>query len=258
MAAKKIEFSAKNVKPFSTWLKKFAAIDKSLLLEVDENEGIFLAKTYNEERSVVKLSKIKFDDAGFVVKESKDPIRVKVGIYNISRLIKIMEQFNDEDFAFVINYDEISGETSEWAGLSLLFKNKALKMNIECTSLNIFKYISDELFVDRIAEMETPLSEFELSTDAIAQINSLCSLDNEYKYMQFKCGDTVACAGKTFDLKLWDRENDGKGESTIDVFKDQFESIDPEDYVVKMGEEKLVFTSTDNSTMTVMSMVEKD
>ena len=91
--AAKIEFTAKNAKVFSSWLKKFAAIDKSLLLEVDENDNIFCAKVYNEERSVVKFSQIKFDEAGFTVKESKDKRRIKVGIYNITRLMKIIDQF---------------------------------------------------------------------------------------------------------------------------------------------------------------------
>ena len=111
MAAKKIEFSAKNVKAFSAWLKKFASIDTALLLEVDEPNQTFLAKTYNEERSVVKFSKIKFDEAGLTVKASKDPMRVKVGIYNIARLMKIMDQFNDEEFTLTVNYDEITGDT---------------------------------------------------------------------------------------------------------------------------------------------------
>ena len=33
---KSIEFSAKNVKEFTGWLKRFASIDNSLLLEIDE------------------------------------------------------------------------------------------------------------------------------------------------------------------------------------------------------------------------------
>jgi hypothetical protein len=46
MAASKLEFSAKNVSAFSTWLKKFSSIDNSLLLEIDEDKNIFIAKTY--------------------------------------------------------------------------------------------------------------------------------------------------------------------------------------------------------------------
>ena len=44
MAAKKtIEFTAKNAKNFTNWLKRFSPIDNSLLLEIDE-------KTSNKHR----------------------------------------------------------------------------------------------------------------------------------------------------------------------------------------------------------------
>ena len=181
MASKKIEFSAKNVKAFSAWLKKFSSIDTALLLEIDETQSRFLAKTYNEERSVVKLSTIKFDAAGFTVKPSKDPKRVKVGIYNIARLMKIMDQFNDEEFSFVVNYNEIAGETTEWAGLSLLLRNKNLKMTVECTSLNIFKYISDDKFKTVIANIESPIATFELSAANIETIKAYQYLTGDKK-----------------------------------------------------------------------------
>jgi hypothetical protein len=260
MAAKKIEFSAKNVKAFSTWLKKFVSIDQSLLLEIDENESLFIAKTYNEERSVVKYSKIKFDEAGLTVKKSKDPQRVKVGIYNIARLMKVMDQFGSEEFSFTVNYDEVTGDNStEFAGLNLVLKNKSLKITVDCTSLNIFKYISDELFVDRIAALDDVVAKFELSSENIEKVNSLCSLDSEYKFMEFKNAANVYVSGKTFDLLIGENpgEHDGS-EQTINVFKEQFESIDVENYNVKMGDDRLVFSSHDLNTTTVISMVEKD
>jgi hypothetical protein len=259
MAAKKIEFSAKNVKAFQAWLKKFVAIDQSLLLEVDENESLFLAKTYNEERSVVKLSKIKFDEAGLTVKKSKDPQRVKVGIYNIARLMKVMDQFGSEEFSFTVNYDEVTGDNStEFAGLNLVLKNKNLKITVDCTSLNIFKYISDELFTDRIAAMDEVVAKFEFSSDNIEKTNSLCSLDSEYKFMEFKNSDNVYVSGKTFDFVIGENPSGTKNEGSINIFKDQFNSIDSENYNVKMGDDRLVFTSQDLNTTTVISMVEKD
>jgi len=259
MAIKKIEFSAKNVKSFSTWLKKFSSIDTALLLEIDEVESTFSAKTYNEERSVVKFSKIKFDAAGFTIKPSSDPQKIKVGIYNIVRLMKIMDQFNDEEFSLTINYDEITGETTELAGITMILKNKNLKMTVDCTSLNIFKYISDELFIDAISKLDSVLSEFELTKEHIEQTNSLCILDNENKFMEFRDGDNIYVSGKTFDLLLWENsKKSSEKEESINIFKEQFESIDNENYSVKMGEDRLVFTSEDLATINVISMVEKD
>lgn len=257
---KKIEFTAKNVKPFQVWLKKFVSIDQSVLLEVDQNNDRFCAKVYNEERSVVKFSQIKFDEAGFTVKKSKDPQRVKVGIYNIARLMKIMDQFGNEEFSFIINYDELTGDgTTDFAGLSLILKNKLLKFTVECTSLNIFKYIGDELFETRIASLDDVIANFELSSNDIEQTNSLCSLDSESKFMEFKNSDWVYISGKSFDLKIVQNpEGSEEKSSSINIFKEQFEAIDPEDYKVQMGDDRLVFTSSDKNTTIVISMVEKD
>ncbi len=257
MRAQKIEFSAKNVKPFTDWLKKFTKIDTALLLEVDEINSEFISKVYNEERSVVKLSRINFEDAGLKIKPSKDPKRVKVGIYNIVRLIKIMDQFNDDDFTFTVNYDEISGDTVEFAGLTLLLKNKKLKMTVECTSLNIFKYISDDLFKDVISALDSVVTTFELSATNIEKTNSLCALDNEHKFMEFKSGKGFHISGKTFDLLIGEDVNTDD-ENSISIFKEQFDSIDLENYTAKMGEDRIVFTSTSGSTVTVISMVETD
>ena len=258
MAHKNIEFTAKNVKPFIAWLKKFSSIDTSLLLEIDAPNLKFIAKVYNEERSVVKLSTIKFDAAGFTATPSKDPKRVKVGIYNIARLMKIMDQFGDQEFSFTVNWDEIKdGETVDHAGVNLILKNKNLKITVECTSLNIFKYISDELFETRISAMEEVVAQFDLLKTNIEQTNQLCALDSESKFMEFKNGANVYVCGKTFDLLL--RENLTKVEDhSINIFKEQFGAIDTEDYHVKMGEDRLVFTSDDETTTTVISMVEKD
>lgn len=255
---KKIEFAAKNIKPFSAWLKRFALIDNSLLLELDLATGTFVAKTYNEERSVVKFSEIQFDEAGLVLKTEGESKRVKVGLYHIPRLIKVMDQFGSDAFDLTFNYDEIQGDTPELAGVNIILKNKMLKITIECTSLNIFKYISDALFKNAIANLDRVVDTFDLNKDDIDRINSLSNLDNDHKYLAFSRNDGIFVSGKTFELQIGETVEASSVKSNIDIFKEQFEKIDVEDYKVKMGEDRLVFTSMSSNTITTVSMVEKD
>jgi hypothetical protein len=256
---KQLEFSAKNVKAFTGWLKRFSTIDNSVLLEVDHINGNFTAKVYNEERSVVKMSSIKFDEAGLLYVIGKTPLketkRIKVGIFNIPRLIKIMDQFNDEEFSLTIEYQDLISDTeTQLAGEKLLFKNKNLKMSVDCTSLNIFKYISDELFIGTIATINT-IGKFELSKGNIEKINILNNLDNEHRFMEFKFKNKeTTISGKTYDLFL--DKNDIKEEVAISIFKDQYSTLDIEGYKVEMGEDRLVFHSNDSSTITVISRAE--
>jgi hypothetical protein len=252
---KTVEFTAKNVKAFTGWLNRFAAIDNSLLLEIDQTKSVFIAKTYNEERSVVKMSSIKFDEAGLAAKVSVDPKRVKVGIFNIPRLIKIMNQFNDEEFAITIEFQEIVNETeTQYAGEKILLKNKSLKMNVDCTSLNIFKYIPDNLFTTAIAAV-TPLVKFELSKALIEKTNGLNGLDNDHKFVEFKYENKeIFVSGKNYELLIG--ESTAKTPAALTVFKEQYSTLDVENYDVNLGEDRLVFTSKDSETTTVISKAE--
>ena len=254
---KQIEFTSKNVKPFTSWLKRFASIDTTLLLEIDENNQKFLAKAYNDERSVVKYSEISFTDAGFSVKK-KESIRIKAGIYNISRLMKIMDMFLNTEFSCIFNYDEIlSGDTKDYAAVSIKLSNKDLKMTVECTSLNIFKYISDELFNKTIGAVDEIIS-FGLSRDLMNKVNNLSILDNENKYMAFiSKNSNVYVKGKSFELLVNEGTN-GPEDVKLDISKEQFEKLDDESYLILMGDDRLVFKSADSITTTVISMVEKD
>jgi len=259
MAANKkqtIEFTAKNVKALTGWLKRFSLIDKTLLLEIDQATSTFIAKTYNEERSVVKMSSIKFDEAGLTAKVSADPKRVKVGIYNISHLTKIMDQFNDVEFSIVVEYQElVNEENTQYAGEKLLLKNKSLKMSVDCTSLNIFKYIPDDLFKTQIATIEA-VGKFELTKANIEKINTLNNLDDvDEKCMIFTMGEKkTIVSGKTYELVI--EENSVKDISSLSIFKDQYSAIDIENYDVDLGEDRLVFKSKDSDTTTVISKAE--
>ena len=255
--AKQIQFTAKNVRAFTSWLKTFSLIDNSLLLEINTKDNEFIAKSYNEERSVVKFSKIKFDEGGFILKKApKDSDRIKVGIYNIPNVIKVFEHFGEEEFSVIFKYEEVINDSDkEYAGTSILLKNDNLKVGIECTSLNIFKYITDTQFHTKIASVDS-LVKFNLEKDNINKINSLCNLNKEHKFMQFLAKDNkIFAKSKSFELLL---SVGAKDEASIDILKDQFIKLDIENYTVNFGEDRLVFISDESNTVTVISKVEQD
>lgn len=255
---KSIDFTAKNVKPFSAWIKKFVSIENSLLIELDESKKCFIAKSYNDTRSVVKYSTISFDDAGLTLKkESNEPQLIKFGIYNIQRLIKTFDHFSSDEFSFSVQYDEsLNNGEKNLIGVAILLKNSSLKIKIDCTSLNIFEYISDNLFITKIAHLD-PIVSFDLPISLINESNSLCDLDKEYEFLDFLILDNrILIRGKSFEL---DVEKTNKNEKSITtIYKNQFNKLDLENYIVDFGEDKLIFKSKDSDTTTVISRVEKD
>jgi hypothetical protein len=255
--AKVLEFKATNVRPFTSWLKKFASIDNSLLLEIDPTAEHFVAKTYNAEHSVIKYSKISFAESGLEISNKPaelDTKMIKMGLGHLPRLIKSIDHFLSGEFTLGFKFEEILGEPS-FAGTDLQMKNASLKMNIKGTSLHIFKYISEGLFLTKISKVN-PLVTFDFPSLQIEKLNSLCNLDNEYKFIDLKTiKEKLTARGKTFELTLADS---GKAESAISIYKAQFDKLDLENYRVDMANEKLVFRSNDSDTITVISMVEKD
>jgi len=256
--AKTISFTGKNVKTFSAWLKKFASIEKSLLIDVDEANKCFSAKSYNDEKSIVKSSKIRFDVAGFTVKTpSGESVPIQMGIYDVTRVMKSLDHFSSGEFSFDIQYNEVlEGSDKKLAASAILMKSSSLKMKIACSSLKVFNYITDKLFDERIAATEL-ITLFNLPNVTIERIDSLCDLDKEYKFLEFMVKDKkVFVKGQVFELDVAD--SDGSEKGAISIYKDQFSKVDDESYSVKLGSDKLVFTSKDTDTTTVLSMVVKD
>ena len=251
--AKTVEFNVKNSKLFTSYLRKFAAIDNTVLFEADLANARFVTKSPNEERSIVKYAVLPFYDAGFETKD-KSTTRIKIGIYNISRLIKIIDQFG-EDFQFVIKYDEVNAANNQkdYAAISILLKDDELKFNNECTSLNIFKYISDNLYENTIRKIDEVTS-FELSKETIEKIRALSELDKEHKLIEFKNqGGNLYAKGKSFKFLI---SPTSSPDSNLDFYKEQFEKIDVENCKVIMGADRMLFTSQESITETIISKVE--
>lgn len=252
---KNIEFNANNLKPFSDWLKKFIIIDKSLLIEIDQKNNCFIAKSYNDEKSVVKYSKISFLDAGLTSKKTltEDKL-IKLGVYSVQRLMKSFEHFYSNNFTLSISYDELV-DTKTYVGTAILIKSDLLKVKIDCSPLSIFSYISDELFFNKIAGTEV-MSTLELNNIMIEKINSLCELDKDYKFLEWIIDkNKIYLRGKSFKLEII---NTDSPDFILSLYKEQFMKIDSDSYDVIIGNEKIVYKSKNNDTVVVTSMVVKD
>lgn len=256
-----IEFKAKNVQAFTTWLKRFDSISGSgsntpLLLEIDNSTHEFLAKTYNEEKSVVKFSRIKFEEAGFELETKTVPsVRIKAGLYSIAPLIKTLLHFSEE-FSVIFKYEEIKEDTnSSFAVTSVLIKSESLKVGFECSSLKIFNYLADETFKNIICRLDEKVS-FDLKKEDMIKIGSLVTLDKDHKNMEFvNKSSKVYVKSKSFELLIG---VGNKEEVKLPFLKAQFDKIDVENYRVAIGEDRMILTSQDSATVTVISMLEEN
>lgn len=252
---KNLSFKVADVSNFSQWLKRFAAVEKSLLLELDAEDSQFIAKTYNEERSVVKQSKATFNDLGFEVTGTLPSGRIKVGLYDLNRIVKTFSHFSDP-FTLTVKYEEVEEDSGkQLVGTQILLKkdDDSLKVGFECTSLSIFNYITDEMFTDRVCNVEEILS-FDLGKEDFNKIVSLSDLDKEYKKIEFRGEDgKVFLKSKSFELVL----GVCNGVSAkLPILKNQFSMIDSENYRVIVGENKMLLSSIESDTVTALGALD--
>lgn len=218
---------------FENWLNSFVAINQSLLMEIDTKEEFFVAKTFTEEKTVVKYGKISFQNAGLEVVSISDDNdktytleewnaendrRIKVGFYKaLDKFIKVVKQFSStENHKITFKFNETVPEPNkpaEFVCVRVIFKSLSLTMAAPCAELREFTYISDKQFTEGIANIEDPIV-FEHNTDVsklLIQVSNIYSVDAQKDIIDFKVkkddnGEWAIFAydhnGQTYDFKL--------------------------------------------------------
>jgi hypothetical protein len=233
----------------SNFLKKFAPISSSLLVEVED--GYLKAKTHTPERSVVKSSKIEMPRVFDMAEDSTDD-SVKFGLYSVDRMMKAFSHFGSGAIEFELHQENTSEGN---VGTDINLKNESLDINFQCASLRLFTHISDEM-MDKIADSSSAQVSFVLTKEMQAKINSLAGIDADQKLLTIgvKKGNVVV-SGKSFNLNLMNID-DKDSDVSISVYKNQFAYLDKEDTMVYVSEDRLIFHSIESDTKMIIGKAE--
>lgn len=231
----------------SNFLRRFAPISSSLLVEVED--GQLKAKTHTPERSVVKSSKIEMSNV-FDMEDSSDD-SVKFGLYSVDRMMKSFSHFGSGAVEFELHQESTSEGN---VGTDINLKNESLDINFQCASLRLFTHISDEM-MDKIADSSSAEVSFVLTKEMQAKINSLAGIDADQKLLTIgvKKGNVVV-SGKSFNLNLMNI--DTTTDVSISVYKNQFAYLDKEDTMVYVTEDRLIFHSIESDTKMIIGKAE--
>jgi hypothetical protein len=198
--------------PFADYLKKFAKVRKSLLLEIDPNKECFVAKTYTEDHSVVFASTLSFENAGFEIVEHKGDTngnRIKLGVVvNLDKLIKIVNQFGS-NFEMTFNYDVLTNDEKEdYICQEVSFKSNILKMKMNGSKIGEFQYLPDDTFENVVFkvtdEVKVPVSADTVST--AIKTSAIAAIDPKKDSLIFYIEDGA----------LFVKDNTGKDENGDD------------------------------------------
>lgn len=169
--------------PLVNYLKSFAKIQNSLLLEIDTDLKAFVAKIFTKDRGAIRFSSISFEDCSISIvsdtSNDRGSNRIKAGILiQLSKFIKMIERFgadvdketNNSDFIIRIEYDALNnGDNTDYIATVIAFENSYLKMKMDGFKLSELFYLPDVKFKNDIFNVDDPVR-LSLSADTLNSV----------------------------------------------------------------------------------------
>ncbi len=245
-----LTLTVKSASEFTNFLKRFSSIESTLLLEMEN--GYLKAKTHTPERSVVKSSKIDmsqiFDMEGVVTTGQN----ILFGIFSVDKLTEAFKHFTDSDVSFTISYENTP---DGMIGTEVTLASSSLKINFQCASLRLFTHITDEM-MSRISNTDTAAINFVLTKEHQKRISSISTIDSDHKLLTVNVKDgNINVTGKSYDMSLLTLDGTADDVS-ISIYKNQFGFLDREDAVAYLSGDRIVFSSIETETKTIIGKAE--
>lgn len=245
----KVTLKVKSASEFTNFLKRFSPIESTLLLEIEN--GYLKAKTHTPERSVVKSSKIDMSqifEGEFTVDQN-----ILFGIFSVDKLTEAFKHFSETDVEFTLSYENTS---DGMVGTEVILSSPSLKINFQCASLRLFTHITDEM-MDRISNTEAAPINFVLTKEHQKRISSISTIDSDHKLLTVNVKEgNVNVTGRSYDLSLMSIDDKAADDVSISIYKNQFGFLDREDAVAHLSGDRIVFSSIETETKTIIGKAE--
>lgn len=241
---------------FVTWLKGFKDINGSLLVEIDLESKEFIAKSFPQDKSVVKYAKLSFEDAGYeysyvhnngedfdwAQREATNDGRVKLGIYNVlGKFVDVVSMFDGSEHDMVVNFDICNNvlywgakkAEKEYQAETTVFHSKALTMTVKNSQISeFFQKCDDETFLTRVCNIGSP-STYEVNTAVLGNLSKIASVfaaDKSRDLIKFYSKEVDGVLGLyaydetncSFDYLLGYYTNGEAGATSTTIFKENF------------------------------------
>lgn len=241
-----------------SFLKKLKVVDKSVLLELDENN--LFCKVHTPDKSVMKYAGIPITQIfdGMDAFGSLKCERVKIGLIDVTKLMDCFKYFKAEEDIFVDI--SISSSEGECVATELNVNSASLKIKIRCADLSLLSYVEDSI-LEMVHSKDDFLSKFKIYNSDFSSVSSLCGMEsNSEELLVFRIEkEKVRVTGDSFDYKL----NIGSSEISADekmdssIYKSHLNYVDSETCSCYVHENRIVFFSEQTKTSTAVGVIEK-
>ena len=250
----KLKFRITNSGNLISFLNKIKAVDKSVILEMESTQ--FFAKVRTADKSVIKY--VSIDTSDFLEGEVPKG-RVKIGIMEINKIINAFKYFGPEEETYI----ELTTEPVDKNILATSMKifSKSIKINIRCADIDLLTYMDDAI-QKSIHSSDGYLIGFPVTKEAFAKIISLSGMENNSEeLLNFDVyNNRLVVRGNSFEYNLIrDQEIQGyKEDGTYTIYKNQFSSIDAENSMFYIHENRVIVLSQESESQIAIGRVEME
>ena len=187
---------------YVSWLKSFKDIRSSLLIEIDPQTQEFIAKSFPDNKCIVKYSALSFENAGLEMSaivdnngeqfdwancNSETDKRIKVGLFEIlNKVISVEDMFDGTEHSMNFHFDLANNITyigskdvnTEYVCTNIVLSSMSLTMDIKAAGTQIgecFQKCDDETFLKRACNIGSP-SVYSVSADTLLNLNKISSV----------------------------------------------------------------------------------
>lgn len=168
----KIKLKVLSNDDLNSYLKRFSSLNKRLLVELSFDSREIIAKTSNENRSIVKSSVISI---GGIFDESTMETLDKpllIGLHDIGTIISILNTMSD-DVELEITYADYD---TEYVAETIKFSTSNVTITVPCLNVKLFRRITNDIFTS-IIEIGVDKTEFVYDAVNIDKTIKLLSFD---------------------------------------------------------------------------------
>jgi hypothetical protein len=245
-------FRITNPNNFISFLKKLKLVDKSVPLEIDGND--LFAKVRTPDKSVIKYVSVDIND---ILEGDLPPIRLKIGILEINKLIEVFKYFGpEEELNLTVDSQPYD---SYLIATGLKFSSSSLNIFIKCADISLLAYIDDDI-QKQIHSTSGSDVNFEISKENFQKISSLTGIEsNSEELLNFDIEENgVTIRGNSFQYHLIKGEsaNGYSSSSVYTIYKNQFSYIDQENSEIHFHDNRILVKSTESDSIIAIGLVE--
>lgn len=246
----KIKIDKVNQANFIQFISKMKTIENFISLSIENNQLESIA--YLPQRDAIKRYATNLEDIfdGFQPTHKVDK-KIKIAFFDGSKLIEALRQFkSDMVFAEI----DLTENENDFIATRFRIYNDSMEINLACSDPSFgFKELTHDQ-IQNVFNQNGAAMIFELDNETLQKVKSLSLLEKDETFQIETASNGVRIIGSTYST-LVSASGTKNGESiVVTLFKKYLNLLDREDYNVNLFDNKIMFTSDQQgSTSLVVS-----